>query len=313
MAYKHDVFISHASEDKDSFVTPLAKKLKDIGYEVWYDEFSLRLGDSLRRSIDYGLANSKYGIVVISPNFLRKEWPQRELDGLMAREINGSKVILPIWYEVNFDDVLRYSPTLADRLAVKTSHGMDYVVSKIVEVLQQQFSDTTAPKYEDITQHLYTQLEYFLKVKNWLEADNQTYRLILNIAKKEKYLDYDSINSFSCPDLRKIDQLWVANSDKRFGFSVQKEIWIKTGNSLGIQPQNWTDKDSKNYLQFAKAVGWYKGDTDNEMRNCWASRDQVLKRIEENGGDMGSLPWHNFFSERWLRRILSSRVEACQL
>ena len=96
------------------------------------------MGDSLRRSIDYGLANSRYGIVVISPNFLRKEWPQRELDGLTAKEINGSKIILPIWYQVNRDDVLRYSPTLADRVGVYTSQGMDKVVEKIIQVLKQQ-------------------------------------------------------------------------------------------------------------------------------------------------------------------------------
>lgn len=135
MTYEHDVFISHASEDKDSFVRPLAQRLQNRGYRVWYDEFSLRLGDSLRRSIDYGLANSKYGIVVISPNFLRKEWPQRELDGLTAREIDGKKVILPIWHEVNFDNVVKYSPTLADKLAAKTSQGLDCVVIQIVEVI----------------------------------------------------------------------------------------------------------------------------------------------------------------------------------
>lgn len=131
----HDAFISHASEDKDDIVRPLAQALQQRGYDIWYDEFSLTLGDSLRRSIDRGLAGSKFGIVVLSPNFLTKEWPQRELDGLTAREIDGQKVILPIWHKISREEILRYSPVLADRLAANTDKGIDYIVSQIVQVL----------------------------------------------------------------------------------------------------------------------------------------------------------------------------------
>nr|MDZ8062745.1 toll/interleukin-1 receptor domain-containing protein [Nostoc sp. EkiNYC01] len=134
--FEYDVFISHASEDKDGFVRPLAEELRKRGYGVWYDEFSLTLGDSLRRSIDKGLGNSKYGIVVLSPNFLEKEWPQKELDGLAAREIEGRKVILPIWHNILYEDIITYSPTLADKLAVSTSKGLDYVVREIVKVIE---------------------------------------------------------------------------------------------------------------------------------------------------------------------------------
>jgi predicted NACHT family NTPase len=131
----HDAFISHASEDKDDIVRPLAQALQQRGYDIWYDEFSLTLGDSLRRSIDRGLAGSKFGIVVLSPNFLTKEWPQRELDGLVAREIDGQKVILPIWHKISRGEILRYSPVLADKLAANTDKGIDYIVSQIVQVL----------------------------------------------------------------------------------------------------------------------------------------------------------------------------------
>lgn len=76
------IFLSHASEDKALLVRPLAHKLKGFGLQVWYDEFSLRAGDSLRRSIDDGLSKCSAGIVVLSPSFFSKEWPQRELDAL---------------------------------------------------------------------------------------------------------------------------------------------------------------------------------------------------------------------------------------
>ena len=136
-----------------------------------------------------------------------------------------------------------------------------------------------------LTKHLYAQLEYFLKAKNWSDADDKTYRLMLNIAKREEqgYLDYDNINSFSCPDLQRIDQLWVSNSDKLFGFSVQKEIWIKTGNRLGIKPNEWTDKDELNFIRFATVVGWYtyKQNGSSRGRGDYVSYTELIQGIKD--------------------------------
>lgn len=131
-----DVFISHASEDKESFVRPLAEKLAAQGLRIWFDELTLKIGDSLRRSIDAGLSRSRFGVVVISPSFLAKEWPQRELDGLTAREVDGNKVILPIWHGIDFDGVRRFSPVLADRLAVKSAVGVDRVVEELLQAMR---------------------------------------------------------------------------------------------------------------------------------------------------------------------------------
>ncbi len=115
---EYDAFISHATEDKADFVRPLAEELRDLQVKVWYDEFELSVGDSLRRSIDHGISKSKYGIVVLSPAFLAKNWTQYELDGLVARQVNGNKVILPIWYKLSYSDVLEFSPSLADKVAL---------------------------------------------------------------------------------------------------------------------------------------------------------------------------------------------------
>ena len=119
-----DVFISHATEDKGEVAKPLAEELSRLGLRVWYDDFELRVGDSLRRSIDSGLARSRFGIVVLSANFFRKNWPQYELDALVAKEMQQrEKVILPLWHKISHDEVIRYSPALAGKVALNTSQS----------------------------------------------------------------------------------------------------------------------------------------------------------------------------------------------
>ena len=94
--------------------------------KVWYDQWELTIGDSLRRKIDEGLSLSRYGIVVLSHSFFEKEWPQKELDGLVAREdAEGRKVILPVWHELSQKEVSRYSPLLAGKLAGSTEDGIE--------------------------------------------------------------------------------------------------------------------------------------------------------------------------------------------
>lgn len=137
----YDVFICHASEDKDKFVRPLAKALRSHHLEVWYDEFALDVGDSLREAIDRGLTASRYGIVVLSPSFFRKQWPQRELNGLVARETGEDRrMILPIWHHVDRDQVLSFSPPLADLRATVSSKGMSTVVEQLLKKLRPEVS-----------------------------------------------------------------------------------------------------------------------------------------------------------------------------
>jgi hypothetical protein len=131
-ARKYDVFISHAAEDKDALVRPLAAALQSHGLSVWYDEFELHIGDSLRRKIDAGMAASRFGLVVLSQAFFAKSWPQYELDGLVTLSVTGKQVLLPLWHNISMDEVMRHSPSLSDKVALRTS---DYSVTEIaVEV-----------------------------------------------------------------------------------------------------------------------------------------------------------------------------------
>ena len=138
-----DVFISHASEDKAAIAKPLADMLQAKGLKVWYDEYTLSLGDNLRRSIEQGLAESRYGIVVLSPSFFAKKWTQLELDGLFALERPGLKKILPVWHNVTAADVERFSSFMAMRLGVATTAGLDQVVAKIIDAINRDSMPST--------------------------------------------------------------------------------------------------------------------------------------------------------------------------
>jgi len=113
-------------------VRPLAEALRVEGLRVWYDEFTLRVADGLRSSIDRGLASSRFGLVVVSPSFFKKQWPQRELAGLVAQETDERRIILPVWHNVSLVDVRKHSITLADHIAANSADGIQTVVKKLV-------------------------------------------------------------------------------------------------------------------------------------------------------------------------------------
>lgn len=125
-----DVFVSHAFEDKE-FAHALADGLSEKGLQVWYDEFELKVGDSLRRSIDYGLSKSRFGAVVLSPSFFAKEWTKKELGALTARETNNKKIILPVWHNISVHEIRKHSPMLADRYAVNSIAGIEKTVEHL--------------------------------------------------------------------------------------------------------------------------------------------------------------------------------------
>lgn len=124
------LFLSHASEDKEDFVRPLAEALSP-DFQVWFDEYELVLGDSLLAKIDAGLRSCDYGVVVLSQNFFTKRWPKAELDGLFGLETKERKIILPIWKDVTEEEVKIFSPILASRLAVSTGLGIEKIVQEI--------------------------------------------------------------------------------------------------------------------------------------------------------------------------------------
>ncbi|MCK4514941.1 MAG: toll/interleukin-1 receptor domain-containing protein, partial [Spirochaetaceae bacterium] len=148
-----DVFISHAGEDKQKIVRRLAERLRAEQIEVWYDEWSLVPGSSLRRSIDNGLRKSRFGVVILSPAFFRKAWPQWELDGLVQmHNSSNSRRIIPVWHDVGVQEVAEYSPPLADIVAIPTTLGVDFVAQQILKIVRPM--ETTIAKARRILNEL---------------------------------------------------------------------------------------------------------------------------------------------------------------
>jgi hypothetical protein len=130
------VFISHASEDKDSVARPLRDALTRLGVTVWLDEALMRIGYSLRRKIDEGIRSSRFGVVVLSEAFFRKGWTNHELDGLVTRTVAGEQSLLPIWHDLTAEEVRAFSPSLADKVAMSsTDYSIDEIAEQIAEVV----------------------------------------------------------------------------------------------------------------------------------------------------------------------------------
>ena len=130
-----DVFITHARDDTDAVARPLAAALERHGLGVWIDGQALAPGDSVRGRVDAGLARSGWGVLVISPHFLRMDWPQAELDGLLAREPGAERLVIPVWHGVTAAEVARRSPLFAARLAVCTDEGIEAACESIAAVI----------------------------------------------------------------------------------------------------------------------------------------------------------------------------------
>jgi hypothetical protein len=148
----YDVFISHASEDKAGFADALCKELKASGVKVWYDTLSIGWGDSLRAKIDDGLKKSRFGIVILSKDYIRKGWTRYELDGLFQIEMTNGKTILPIWHNITKDEVQVFSPTLAGRKALNTAmFSAREIADELIKILPSVSSADAAEETEDMS------------------------------------------------------------------------------------------------------------------------------------------------------------------
>jgi len=223
---KYDFFISHASEDKDSFVRPFVESLVNRGYKVFYDEMSLELGDSLTEKISDGIKNSLYGIIVLSKNFFQKKWTKKELDVLLTKEIITDKnLILPIWLnDLTDKEVFDFSPLLAGRLAVSIS---PLQIDLAIEKIEKRF------KIENTSvQMVREKIEYLINCnddrrnKYFLDVENRIRRIFLH--QQEYYNWYTSDETFN--DSNPWNDLMVAKKEKEFmaEYAIPQGVWMNS-------------------------------------------------------------------------------------
>lgn len=223
----HDLFICHASEDKEPFVRALASALRDQHVSVWYDEFSLKVGDSLRRAIDRGLGSSRFGAIILSPAFFSKEWPQYELDGLLEREMAArTAVLLPVWLNVSHSDVLKYAPSLAGRVAALANRGVADVAAKLLQAVRPQNSPLVIARDYligyDVTPPVVTD-EYWLDV---VEASNRLSAFGATIPESATWHRW----SFPLPPLDGT----ITSRGERLAWTALQLNWTRRSDELGI-------------------------------------------------------------------------------
>jgi len=97
-------FISHSSGDKE-MAERLARDLISHGIDVWFDKWEIMPGDSLRRKIEQGISEASHFIVLLTSNSLSSEWVQTELDAAMVRKIENECRLLPVLYNVPFEEI----------------------------------------------------------------------------------------------------------------------------------------------------------------------------------------------------------------
>ena len=133
---QYDVFISHASQDKDAVARPLADALTQRGVKVWLDERQLHVGDSIHRKIDRALADSRFCIVILSPAYVKSEWTNKELDAFFSKEKQQEKSILPILHNLSIEEVSGFSPMLTDKVSLTTRDDIHSLADKILRSIQ---------------------------------------------------------------------------------------------------------------------------------------------------------------------------------
>lgn len=134
--WQYDVFISHASEDKD-YARRLYQALDAAGLKVWFDEQEIFIGDILSTKIAEGLDQSQYGLVILSEAFIPKGWTQFEMSGLITRQAPGrEQAILPVWHGMSQEQVAQYNLSLADIAAMDSDrHTPEMIASAVARKL----------------------------------------------------------------------------------------------------------------------------------------------------------------------------------
>jgi len=307
---KKKLFISHASEDKDDFVRPLAEALSR-DFDVWYDEYQLVVGCSLLEEISKGLANCDFGVVVLSKHFFAKNWPQQELNGLFALEEKDKKVILPVWKDVSKDDVTRYSPILADRVAAKAEDGVDKVVNDIKKAVaffeRGKSVERPAPGFDRLRTSLEKKAER--ERSKSIVGSEAGVSIAMNAAKQTIDILHDQARSLSEAPLIKGVRI---DGPKSGRFEYQVRVWIGRACLRAYYMNNVVNSAENARLQMAlllREVGGVGHDSEVTV----AKREEYSLYIDRTDNRLwkptrGELLTPEELVDNWLERF-STRIQ----
>lgn len=257
----YDVFICHASEDKNKLVRPLAKQLSEVyKVKVWYDEFSLEYGDSLLESIEKGLQKSSFGIVILSEKFFNKMWTNHEYTSLRTKEmLLNEKVVIPIWFKVDSEKIAKYSLTLVDKLAyiINDTIDIDDIAIEMIKIVRPDI-------YDNISRMRY--FEYLINkskrgsINNVemkkIQAPPIRHQTLSTIMKARLKLVYNAIKDVD--DRRYIQY----EEDFRRNTNIDREIVITERITAAyldcINQRNMTDKERLHVYLFTLTLGKFK-------------------------------------------------------
>jgi hypothetical protein len=323
------IFISYSRQDQ-AYVTLLAQALESHRLPLWLDD-RIDYGTTWPRVIQDQLEQCTVFLLVMSPRSENSHWVQCELS--MALELK--KPIFPLllegrrWlavaalHEVNvvegklppanfFDRLRPYFPpsvSTADSITLQDvvtdtlpSRGEIPTLKSSTPQTQTQADDLSSEKGID-----YTPLRDLLKAQDWRAADRETYETMIRAVgkKSDDWFTSDELLNFPCADLRTIDRLWVKYSQGKFGFSVQKQIYVECGAKLdGNYPGD------KVWHEFCDRVGWRKYDPlifDFSLSPTGGEFPAfgVLGLV----GWGGVVVWHGWLEWFW---FLFSRTETCE-
>ncbi|MCY3865914.1 MAG: toll/interleukin-1 receptor domain-containing protein [Chloroflexi bacterium] len=134
--FTYDLFLSHASEDKDDVARPLALALQKHGLKVWYDEFELSIGDNLVAKLNAGINGSRFGIIVLSKAFFAKHWTIHELNMLERLWVTENRLLFPVWHNIDAEELSAFRAWLANIIGLNSdAYTIQDIATEIHDVI----------------------------------------------------------------------------------------------------------------------------------------------------------------------------------
>ena len=223
---KYDFFICHASEDKESFVRPLANALEEKGFTTWYDEYILNVGDSLTSSIQEGIKNSLYGIIVFSKNFFKKQWAKKEFSALFTKEIiYEENILLPIWLDVTQNEVFDFAPLVADKFAINgNSTSLDEIIKKLSKKISPQI--TTKELFNNKIEYLIS-CDAFKRKKEEIEILNRIDKIFAYQEECYSLTDgHDFLDGHDGYTQEQENLFFLKEEELRKEYNLPKGLWL---------------------------------------------------------------------------------------